>query len=110
MICTLSCPVVTIKCFVEGLSTNTHSFTPSLSLKQRPKAPHFETEATGYPISALAKVFSLLKSKAASPMLSRTRGSLPLTKRNDVNAKITRAVPIQKKCKPIVRVGETKFC
>ena len=78
-------------------------------MKQRPKAPHFETEVTGYPISALAKVFSLLKSKAASPMLSRTRGSLPLTKRNDVNAKISRAVPIQKKYKPIVRVGETKF-
>ena len=80
-------------------------------MKQRPKAPHFETEATGYPISALAKVFSMLKSKAASPMLSRTRESLPLTKKkNAVNAKISRAVPIQKKCKPIVRVDETKFC
>ena len=64
-------------------------------------------------ISALAKVFSLLKSEAASQMLSRpccqfstyrsagnSSKRVPLTKRNDVKAKISRAVPIQKHAKP----------
>ena len=66
-------------------------------------------------ISALAKVFSLLKSEAASQMLSRpccqfstnrnagnSSKRVPLTKRNDVNAKISSAFPIHKNAKALL--------